>query len=57
MSWLIPGDFIDWATAVVGEGDTYYAANSTKPVGNSTKRNQNTAICASFFIVVVVITR
>ena len=22
MSWLIPGDFIDWATAVVGEGDT-----------------------------------
>ena len=35
----------------------YYAAYSTKPIGNSTKRNQNTAICASFFIGVGVITR
>ena len=37
--------------------ETYYAAYSTKLIGNSTKRNQNTAICASFFIGVGVITR
>ena len=40
----------------LGGTGTYYAANTTKPIGDSTKRNQNTAIGASFFIVVVVVT-